>query len=209
MLWVIRQIILYLGPSTHHLGHMYTLSLWTCASEVSEVDQLCVATDLSTIAGNLTSNNLCEPVQPTPTLAFNNSLDNGQSQYFQSNTDQLFDFWRVQYRAARFDPWSHKDCSRPFDIAFHRSIDNDYAKNVNICSEKALCLTNRLLAWTSNESSSRSRQGKGKARLDSEDDVIDKFGSIVLDVLGQLSERAVNLSSYPSLMSSILRRIAV
>ena len=95
----------------------------------------------------------------------------------------------------------------PSDIAFHRSVDNDYAKNVDICSEKALSLTNRLLAWSSNESSSRSRQGKGKAKLDSEDDVIDKFGGIVLDVLDQLFERAVSLSSYPTLLSLILRRI--
>ena len=78
---------------------------------------------------------------------------------------------------------------------------------MDICSEKALSLTNRLLAWSSNESSSRSRQGKGKAKLDSEDDVIDKFGGIVLDVLDQLFERAVSLSSYPTLLSLILRRI--
>ena len=43
--------------------------------------------------------------------------------------------------------------------------------------------------------------------LDSEDDVIDKFEGIVLDVLDQLFERAVSLSSYPTLLSLILRRI--
>ena len=34
--------------------------------------------------------------------------------------------------------------------------------------------------------------------MDGEDDVIDKFGSIVLAVLDQLFERAVSLSSYPT-----------
>lgn len=83
----------------------------------------------------------------------------------------------------------------PLDIAFHRTVDSEFAKSLDACSEKALRLTNRLLALASNESSTRVGKGKGKARLEEEDDVTDKYGSIVIDVVDQLFERVVRVSA--------------
>ena len=80
----------------------------------------------------------------------------------------------------------------PPDVAYHRTVDSEFAKAVDICSEKALRLANKLLSLASNEGPSL---GKGKARLEEEDDVTDRFGSIVVDVLDHLFERVVCLFS--------------
>ncbi|KAF8989034.1 hypothetical protein BDQ17DRAFT_1393351 [Cyathus striatus] len=74
----------------------------------------------------------------------------------------------------------------PLDIVFHRSIDPAFANDVDKVTSRVLGLTNKLLglAGTVNVGA-----GKGKKRLESEDDVLDRFQSIVVDVVDQMFER--------------------
>lgn len=78
----------------------------------------------------------------------------------------------------------------PSDIAFHRSVDRSFAKEIDACSSRVLSLTNRLLSLVSTADTSSARgKGKGKGKL--EDDVVDNFHAVVVDSMDQLLERAV------------------
>ncbi|KAL0960894.1 hypothetical protein HGRIS_005903 [Hohenbuehelia grisea] len=77
----------------------------------------------------------------------------------------------------------------PADLAFHRSINPELSKNIDAFSEKVLNLTNRLLALAHTTDSANVRAGKGKARLENQDDFVDSFGGLVVDVVDQLFER--------------------
>ncbi|KAH8114700.1 ribonuclease H-like domain-containing protein [Phellopilus nigrolimitatus] len=67
----------------------------------------------------------------------------------------------------------------PTDVTFHRSVDNDFAQAIDSCSEKALRLTNRLLALS-----------ETRWKLEDQEDVVDSFQSTVVDALDQLYESA-------------------
>ena len=79
----------------------------------------------------------------------------------------------------------------PADIGFNRAVDDDFAREIDSCSVKALELTNHLLARSSAANQSFSSRVKGKRKLEEQEDVVDSFGSLVVDVLDQLFERVV------------------
>lgn len=81
--------------------------------------------------------------------------------------------------------------SLPADIPFHRSVHPNFAKEADQCSGRVLALTNKLLQLSSTVNAFTSARGKGKARLEAEDDVVDNFHSVVVDAMDQLLERAV------------------
>ncbi|KAF8975376.1 hypothetical protein BDQ17DRAFT_1441539 [Cyathus striatus] len=74
----------------------------------------------------------------------------------------------------------------PLDIVFHRSIDSAFANDVDKATSRVLGLTNKLLGLAGTVNAGA---GKGKKRLESEDDVLDRFQSIVVDVVDQMFER--------------------
>jgi exosome complex exonuclease RRP6 len=76
-------------------------------------------------------------------------------------------------------------------LAYHQSVDSDVAKEVEACSSKAVSITNMLIDLASTIGSSKSAKGKSKACLQDEDDFIDRFGSLVVEPMDQLLERAV------------------
>ena len=80
----------------------------------------------------------------------------------------------------------------PSDIPFHRSVHPDFAQELDECSANVLSLTNKLLALSSTLNSSNGGRGKGKARLELQDDVVDNFRSLVVDAMDQVLERAVS-----------------
>jgi PMC2NT (NUC016) domain len=84
----------------------------------------------------------------------------------------------------------------PADLAFHRHVDSDLAKELEACSSKVASITNMLLSLTSTIGSSMSSKGKGKAHLQDEDDFVDRFGALIVEPMDQLLERAVR--SVPS-----------
>ena len=82
--------------------------------------------------------------------------------------------------------------SLPADLDFHRSLDKQFAQALDSCSDKVLNLTNRLLSFVSTIEGSK---GKGKRKLEDEEDVVDKFNSVVVDVVDQLFEKAVRVTT--------------
>lgn len=82
--------------------------------------------------------------------------------------------------------------SLPADIPFHRSIQPEFAQGLDQCSARVLSLTNKLLNLSTTVNTSTSVRGKGKGRLEAQDDVVDNFHSLVVDVMDQLLENAVS-----------------
>ncbi|TFK38973.1 ribonuclease H-like domain-containing protein, partial [Crucibulum laeve] len=76
----------------------------------------------------------------------------------------------------------------PADVAFHRSIDSSFAREVDGLSARVMNLTNKILVLVGTADQPKGR-GKGKGRLDSQDDVMDNFHSLVVDSMDQLLER--------------------
>ncbi|KAJ7621619.1 ribonuclease H-like domain-containing protein [Mycena polygramma] len=77
----------------------------------------------------------------------------------------------------------------PADIPFHRSIDSDLAEDLDAFSARVLSLTNNILSLVATADPSQSSRRKGKAKLQSQDDVVDDFHSLVVDSMDQLLER--------------------
>jgi exosome complex exonuclease RRP6 len=90
----------------------------------------------------------------------------------------------------------------PADLAFHRSVDSDLAKDLETCSKRVVSMTNALLDLASTIGNSKSAKEKGKARLQDEDDFVDRFGALIVEPMDQLLERAVrNMSQLSFLLS--------
>jgi exosome complex exonuclease RRP6 len=105
-----------------------------------------------------------------------------------SLSPETFEAYNVQLQTAILNPTKHA-FSLPTDLAFHRSIDRDLAKELDLCSSKVMAITNNLLAFTA----TGNMKGKGKARLlETQEDVVDNFHSMVVDDMEQLLERTVS-----------------
>jgi exosome complex exonuclease RRP6 len=88
----------------------------------------------------------------------------------------------------------------PQDIPFHRSLDRKFRTDLDAASERVLRLTNKLLKLSNslNKKKAAATQGRKSRRdeeneptLNDEDDIMDRFHSIVVDVLDPLLEHAV------------------
>jgi exosome complex exonuclease RRP6 len=87
----------------------------------------------------------------------------------------------------------------PQDIPFHRTLDRNFRTELDATSARVLRLTNRLLKLAETLDI-KSRPVSGKAShsegsesvaLVDEDDVVDKFHSIIVDVFDPLLEHVV------------------
>ena len=105
-------------------------------------------------------------------------------------TRSEFDSYYAQLQASALKTTKHA-ASLPADLAFHRSVDSDLARDLEACSNKAISITNMLLNLASTVGSSKSAKGKGKARVRDEDDFLDRFASLIVEPMDQLFERAV------------------
>lgn len=70
-------------------------------------------------------------------------------------------------------------------------MDASFARDLDALSERALELTNKLLDAT--YTLSNSGDVKGKRKMRDQDDVVDKFQSVVVDSMDQLLERSVSV----------------
>jgi hypothetical protein len=102
-------------------------------------------------------------------------------------TRSEFDSYYAQLQASALKTTKNA-AALPADLAFHRSVDSDLASDLEACSSKVISITNMLLNLAS---SSKSAKGKGKARVRDEDDFLDRFGSLIVEPMDQLFERAV------------------
>lgn len=79
----------------------------------------------------------------------------------------------------------------PSDLGFHRSMDPDFSKELDAFSARVLSVTNSLLNLAIPSDTSKNFRGRGKVKLEDEDEVMDSFQSLVVDTMDQLLERAV------------------
>ena len=111
-------------------------------------------------------------------------------------TKSEFDSYYAQLQASALKTTKHA-AVLPADLAFHRSVDSDLASDLEACSNKVISITNLLLNLASTVGSSASAKGKGKARVRDEDDFLDRFGSLIMEPMDQLFERAVCSDLHP------------
>jgi hypothetical protein len=101
-----------------------------------------------------------------------------------------FEDYNLKLQTSILNPTKHA-FSLPTDIQFHKSIDRDFAEEIEACSTKVLSIANKLLTLTT--SSTTSLGGGGKARLlVDQDDIVDDFDSVVVDIMDQLLESVVS-----------------
>jgi hypothetical protein len=112
-----------------------------------------------------------------------------------------FDGYYAQIQTAALKATKHA-AGLPADLAYHRSVDSDLARELETCSKKAVSLTNVLLDVMSTLGSSKSAKGKGKARLRDEDDFLDRFEALIVEPMDQSLERAVRSVSQPFVLLS-------
>ena len=93
--------------------------------------------------------------------------------------------------------------SLPSDVGFHRSTDVDFASALDTCSEKVLLITNQLLRFAEGNRGGASSRSKGKDKLTSQDDIVDGFQLLAVDVLDTLLERAVSYFTLNSLLNHV------
>lgn len=80
----------------------------------------------------------------------------------------------------------------PQDIAFHRSLDREFRKDIEKTSARLLKFANRLIAHAETHSSTDGARRNSKEReLQDEDDIADKYHSIIVDAMDSLLEYAV------------------
>lgn len=108
-----------------------------------------------------------------------------------------FDAYQVSLQSAAVA--ATKCCMRlPKDLSYHRSLDRKFGKRLDACSNRILSITSHLIEYAEagniaeGASNTGMGKGKGKCRLESEEDVVDGFHSLVVDVMDQLLERTVS-----------------
>jgi exosome complex exonuclease RRP6 len=99
-------------------------------------------------------------------------------------TAASFEEFNASLQGAALKATKHA-LSLPADLAFHRSIDPELSRELEAASARVLSITNNLLTLVS------STRGKGKLKLECQDDVMDSFQSLVVDAMDQLLEKAV------------------
>lgn len=107
------------------------------------------------------------------------------------------------------DSTSNSAQALPDDIAFHRSLDRKFRQNLDKTSERLLTLTNRLLRLSETFTSGSTTRASlvkihDKPVLEDEDDVVDNFHSVVVDVMDPLLEQVVCSSFSPILVVLML-----
>ncbi|KAL0062975.1 exosome nuclease subunit [Marasmius tenuissimus] len=99
-------------------------------------------------------------------------------------TSALFDDFNTQLQGLALKA-TRNSVLLPADISYHRSMDPGFSKEIDSFSARVLSLTNKLLTLAGTAHPS----GKGKGRLEDEDDVVDNFHSLVVDSMDQMLER--------------------
>ena len=106
-------------------------------------------------------------------------------------TPETFNGYNERLQAAALKATKNA-AGLPSDLAFHRSIDRGIATELDACSGRLSFIANRLLALASKTDDVQSSKGKGKAKLEDQDDYVDRFESIIVEAMDQLLEHAVS-----------------
>jgi exosome complex exonuclease RRP6 len=95
-----------------------------------------------------------------------------------------FDAFNSEIQGAALNV-TKRSLALPSDLAFHRTMDPELARDLDEFSSRVLSIANDLLALVSASDNHR------RPRLKSQDDVVDNFHPIVVDSIDPLFERAV------------------
>jgi exosome complex exonuclease RRP6 len=101
-----------------------------------------------------------------------------------------FDAYNQKLQTAGLNA-TRKAAGLPTDVTFHRSMDQEFAEGLDAFSERVLAVTNRLLALVSTVDQTQASRGKGKVKLEGQDDAVDHFHNLVVDSMDQLLEKTV------------------
>lgn len=110
-------------------------------------------------------------------------------------TSSNFDDFNGNLQSAALKATRHA-LSLPADLAFHRSMDAELSEDLEAFSSRVLSVANNLLRLVSTADTRQHQQEKGKLSLEGQDDVVDSFKSLVVDVMEPLLERAVSSSLF-------------
>lgn len=86
----------------------------------------------------------------------------------------------------------------PEDMAFQRTLDRKFSKDIEIVSKRVFSMTNKLLMFARGPSNGK---GKSKDILLDEEDLLGGFHTNVVDIMDQLFEAAVRNFSNAALTS--------
>lgn len=117
-------------------------------------------------------------------------------EYTMALSSSSFDAFYGKIQTSALDS-VRKSVGIPTDVSFHRSVDPVLATQLDMLSTRVLSLTNRVLglsqlsAGSTSNSSGRKGKDKETQRLHGQDDVVDSFQSLVVDVVDGLFERTV------------------
>lgn len=101
-----------------------------------------------------------------------------------------FEDYNLKLQTSILNPTKHA-FSLPTDIQFHKSIDRDFAEEIEACSTKVLSTANKLLTLATSSTTNLGGGGKAKLLVD-QDDILDGFDSVVVDIMDQLLESVVS-----------------
>ncbi|KAE9407816.1 hypothetical protein BT96DRAFT_954400 [Gymnopus androsaceus JB14] len=101
-------------------------------------------------------------------------------------TSATFDELNSQFQSTALKA-TRNSMLLPSDINFHRTMDAEFSKDLDVFSSRVLSVANKLLNLAS--TADPSAKGKGKGKLESEDDVVDNFHSVVVDLMDQMMEK--------------------
>jgi exosome complex exonuclease RRP6 len=105
---------------------------------------------------------------------------------------------------------SSSDLPPRSDLAFHRSLDRSFAKNIDRASSSALQLTEQLLDLVDGKTvNGPTRKGKGRRKLVQEEDVTEGYRRGVVSVVDQLLEDAVSVLYEASVFTHFNRTIVL
>ncbi|EJD50781.1 hypothetical protein AURDEDRAFT_159928 [Auricularia subglabra TFB-10046 SS5] len=100
-----------------------------------------------------------------------------------------FAAYQAQLQSAVLQP-TKVALGLPKDLAFHRTLDRDFAQDIDQCSARVLALANRLIKLAGTGDAGDAAAARDLDVLGGEEDAVDNFHMLVVDVMDKLLERA-------------------
>jgi exosome complex exonuclease RRP6 len=104
------------------------------------------------------------------------------------NLEEPYLDFQAKLQAAVVVP-TKKAMSLPKDLQFYRTLDSHFSQDLDACNTRLLSVINNLLNYADKKGSI----GKGKAKVQSLEDVLSSFTPMVVSRLDRMFENTVSL----------------